>query len=202
MKRIRNFITTTILGGFAVLLPILLTGFFLKWMYRFITDLLKPLTEQLVEKVHLYKVAADSMAILIIIGIFFLLGLIIKTRLGKYFHDKIETLILKIMPGYSLFRETVKQFLGQKKTPFSRVALVQVFQNSTLMTGFVTDEHPDGHFTVYVPSGLNPTSGIIYHLEPQYVHLVDATVEETMRSIISCGAGSQKILAKLKGKVP
>ena len=107
------------------------------------------------------------------------------------------------MPGYKLFKTTIKQFLGQKETPFSRVALVRPFGNDTMMTGFVTDEHPGGGFSVFVPSGLNPTIGLILHLKKESVHLVDVSVEDTMRSIISCGAGSFKLMEKLRdsGKI-
>ena len=38
----------------------------------------------------------------------------------------------------------------------------------------------------------------IYHLEAKYVHPVDVSVEDAMRSIISCGAGSSSLLEKLK----
>lgn len=62
------------------------------------------------------------------------------------------------------------------------------------MTAFVTEQHVDGSYSVFVPTGPNPTSGNIYHLKKKYVHLVDVSVEDAMRSIISCGAGSGKLL--------
>jgi uncharacterized membrane protein len=159
-----------------------------------ITGLIRPITEMFVDKFHLHKAIADVLVIFIIILTCFIIGLVVKTRMGKFTYRVIEKRILKIAPGYSLFKETIKQFIGQEKTPFSSVALVRVFENSTMMTGFVTDEHPDGRYTVFVPSGLNPTSGIIYHLEKENVYLVDASVEDTMRSIISCGAGSKNLI--------
>ncbi len=196
MKKLKKFIRTTILGGVIVLLPVLLTGFLLNWLFNFITGLIYPLTKMVVEKAHMQKYVADVLVILIIIGICFMVGLLVRTKLGGFFHRQIEKRILKVMPGYTLFRNTIKQFLGQDKAPVSRVALVQAFGNSTLMTGFVTDEHPDGRYTVFVPSALNPTTGLILHLEKEYVHLVNVSVEETMRSIISCGAGSTLLLEK------
>ena len=36
-----------------------------------------------------------------------------------------------------------------KKTPFSQVALVQLFGNETMVSAFVTDSHADGTFTVF-----------------------------------------------------
>jgi uncharacterized membrane protein len=63
-----------------------------------------------------------------------------------------------------------------------------------MMTAFITDRHPDGSFTVFVPSGLNPTSGMIYHLQKEFVHPIEVSVESTMRSIIGCGAGSGQLI--------
>jgi uncharacterized membrane protein len=197
MKKLKKFIKTTILGGVIVLLPVLLTGFLLNWLFNFITGLINPLTKMVVEKAQMQKYVADVLVILIITAICFMVGLLVRTKLGRFFHRQMEKRILKVMPGYTLFRNTIKQFLGQDKAPVSRVALVQAFGNSTLMTGFVTDEHPDGRYTVFVPSALNPTTGLILHMEKEYVHLVDVSVEDTMRSIISCGAGSTQLLKKM-----
>jgi uncharacterized membrane protein len=65
------------------------------------------------------------------------------------------------------------------------------------VSAFVTDSHDDGSYTVFVPTGPNPTSGNIYHLKGKWVHPVDVSVEDTMRSIISCGAGSSMLIEKL-----
>ena len=72
---------------------------------------------------------------------------------------------------------------------------MQLYGSDTLATAFITDEHDNGMFTVFVPTGPNPTSGQIFHLEGKYVHAVSIGVEEAMRSIISCGAGSGAIIA-------
>jgi uncharacterized membrane protein len=150
-----------------------------------------------VERAEMQEHLADLLVILIIIALCFFVGLTVRTRLGSFLHRQVENWILKIVPGYTLFRNTIEQFLGKEKTPFSRVALVQAFGNSTLMTGFITDEQPNGLYTVFVPSALNPTTGLILHLEKQYVHHVQVSVEDAMRSIISCGAGSGELLEKL-----
>ena len=198
MKRLKKFLKTTVLGGIVVLLPVFLTGFFLHWVFNVVTGFIEPLTKILVIEARVNERLADILVIVVIVGICFFVGLVVKTRLGRYIYRVVEKRILKVMPGYTLFRNTIKQFLGQKRTPFSRVALVRAFGNETLMTAFVTDEHPNGNFTVFVPSALNPTTGLIFHLEKQYVHLVNASVEETMRSIISCGAGSCKLLSQVQ----
>jgi len=197
MKRLKVFLKTTILGGVIVILPVVLTFFFLRWLFRVITGLIEPLTRIVMEQSRIQEYIADGLVIFIIILICFFVGLVVKTRFGRFIHENFEKRILDIAPGYTLFKETIKQFLGKDRASFSSVALVQVFGESadTMMTGFVTDRHPGGICTVFIPSALNPTTGLIYHLEEKYVHFLDVTVEETMRSIISCGVGSQKLVS-------
>jgi uncharacterized membrane protein len=85
---------------------------------------------------------------------------------------------------------------------FTSVALVNIFGTDTLVTAFITDEHADGSYTVFVPTGPNPTSGFMYHMKRKYVHKVDYPMEEAMRTVISCGSGSRKILDSYRRKSP
>ena len=68
------------------------------------------------------------------------------------------------------------------------------------MTGFITDDQGE-IITVFVPTGPNPTSGNIYHFPKEKVLKTGASVDNGMKSIISCGAGSAEVFASLaKGK--
>jgi len=198
MIRLRNLIGTSLLGGFVVILPLaVLLGAF-TWIFGFITDIIQPLTHLLFGRSNEKEILGNLIVLIIIAGICFILGVIIKTEIGKLVHDIIEDSLLKKIPGYMLVKETVLQFVGNKKSPFSSVCVANIFQNDTLVTAFITDEHPNGSFTIFMPTGPNPTSGNIYHLKAEYVHKIDASIEDTMRSIISCGSGSKKILKYLK----
>jgi len=73
------------------------------------------------------------------------------------------------------------------KNQFSRVALVQILNNETLVTGFITDESSNGMKTVFIPTGPNPTSGMIYHVKDKYVHPVDVDATDAIQAIVSCG---------------
>ena len=121
--------------------------------------------------------------------------MLVRTRLGGFLFRTIENRILKLMPGYSMIKETVLQvFANRDESPFSSVALAQVYGNDTLATVFITDKHADGSFTVFMPTGPNPTSGLIFHLRGVYVHPVDIPVQDAMRSIISGGAGTHRLI--------
>jgi uncharacterized membrane protein len=197
MKRLNEFFKTSLIGGIVVILPVAILVFLFKWVFGFVTNLIQPLTNIIMKitvQSRIQELLADFTAIAVIVAACFAVGVFVRTKVGTYLYHNIEHRILKAAPGYSLIKETVIQFLGNKKTPFSKVALVQIFANETLVSAFITDEHDDGHYTVFVPTGPNPTSGNIFHVKGKYVHPVNVPVEDAMRSIISCGAGSASLI--------
>ncbi len=195
MGRLKSFLMTSLLGGVLVILPVAILVSVTLWIFRLITGLIEPLTRLLIKDSQVNVFAADFIVIILILAACFFVGVLVRTRLGAFFYRLIENRILRLAPGYSMIKETVLQIFGSKKdSPFSSVALAQVFGNETLVTAFITDTHADGSYTLFVPTGPNPTSGLIYHLEGKYVHPVNVPVQDAMRSIISCGAGSAKLM--------
>ncbi|VGO17136.1 hypothetical protein PDESU_05731 [Pontiella desulfatans] len=201
LKRTKNFFRTTILGGVIVILPTIILIFAFRWLFGMVGSGIKPLTDLVVSTIPLPdrydQMIATAIVLTVIVMGCFLVGLFVRTRLGQWIYNGFEDSVLSKAPGYKMVKETVNQFLGKKESPFSSVALVRIFENETKVTAFITDRHDNGTVTVFVPTGPNPTSGFIYHLNEQYVHPVDVTVEDAMRSVISCGAGSEKLINSL-----
>jgi uncharacterized membrane protein len=196
MKGLKKFLITTVLGGLGVVLPLVIIVLVFYWLYGYITGFMEPLVDLFFKDIAIYGWAAEILTIIIIIVSCFLIGLLVRTSYGKLAHMIVEDEFLKKIPGYGMVNDTVRYFTDDKMTPFSQVALVKPFGNSTLMTGFVTDNHPDRSYTVFVPTGPNPTSGNIYHLERNLVTIIDISVEDAMQSIIGGGAGSSKLMKK------
>jgi uncharacterized membrane protein len=202
LSRTKNFFRTTLLGGVIVILPTIILGFAFKWLFGKVGDGIKPLTNLVVGRINLpeqyEELIATVIVLSVIILVFFAVGLFVKTRIGRWIYEGFERSLLSKAPGYKMIKETVNQFLGKKASPFSSVALVQIFENDTQVTAFITDRHDNGTITVFVPTGPNPTSGFIYHLDQKYVHPVNVSVEDAMRSVISCGAGSDPLIKGLE----
>ena len=206
-QRTKNFLKTTLLGGVIVILPITILIFAFRWLFGVVSSGIKPLTDLVIRTIPLLsnrydELIATLIVIFVILGGCFLVGLFIRTRLGQMLYSSLESGLLSRAPGYKMVKETVNQFFGRKQSPFSSVALVQIFQNETMVTAFVTDRHGNGTVSVFVPTGPNPTSGFIYHIPEKYVHPVDVPVEDAMRSVISCGAGSEMLVNKLQAESP
>jgi len=196
MKQLKRFLLTTLIGGFVVLLPLALFYFLLKLVLGLVVNILNPLSAIIEARLNLDvpSMLIDVMSFVIVIAFCFIVGLFIRTKIGKDFFDVIERNYLYRLPLYGTIKETVQQFTGVKKMPFTDVVLVDVFSNGVRMLGFVTDEHDTGNFTVFVPTGPNPTNGFIFHVPKENVeHLSDTHTDDAMRTIIGVGVGSAKV---------
>jgi len=195
MGRLKSFLKTSLLGGVVVILPVAILAAVSLWIFNLVTGLIEPLTRLLIKDSQLNEYTAEVIVIILIIVSCFFVGVLVRTRLGAFLYRFIETRILKLAPGYSMIKDTVLQIFGSRKdSPFSSVAIARIFGNDTRVTAFITDTHADGSYTLFVPTGPNPTSGLIYHLDGKYVQPVNIPVQDAMRSIISCGAGSAKLM--------
>jgi len=202
LTRTKIFFKTTLLGGIIVITPAVILILAFKWLFGIVGNAIEPLTRLVVDTLPTPEkynplIATIIVLAVIVLGCFFL-GLFVRTKLGQMIYSAFENSLLSRAPGYKMIKETVNHLLGRKTSPFSSVALVNVYGNDTLMTAFITDRHDNGMVSVFVPTGPNPTSGFIYHLKQEYVHPTDVSVEDAMRSVISCGAGSEKLITGIK----
>jgi uncharacterized membrane protein len=145
-----------------------------------------------------FKFAIYIISVVAVLLFFFIIGLIVRTRLFRFLNRAEDRYLLKI-PGYKLAKETVQQFFGKNRSFFKEVVLVDIFNTGALMTGFITDDQGE-IISVFVPTGPNPTSGNIYHLNKERVLRTTAPVDLGMKTIISCGAGSAEVFAKAATK--
>ena len=182
--------------GIAVMLPITIVLMFLRWLYAGTTSLIEPITAYVVSWSGLGPWLADFIVIALILLGLFVIGLVVSTRIGGYLLELIEVGLFKNLPFYKLVKETVSQFVGtDRPSPFSKVALVRLFGDEVATTAFVTAEHEHGFYTVFVPTGPNPTSGLMFHVPANRVQIVEGiSVETAMRTVIGCGVGAQPIL--------
>jgi uncharacterized membrane protein len=125
----------------------------------------------------------------------FLVGLFIRTQLGRTSFRFIEAKWLERLPAYSTIRDIVQQFTGARKAPFHTVVLVDAFGTGVEMMGFVTDED-ETHCTLFVPTAPNPTNGYVFVVAKSQIKKTTAKAEEAIRSVVGLGVGSLNILAK------
>ena len=196
-----NFIRRSLMGGVLILLPVAIIGFFFKWLYQTASGMIAPFTGVFMDVFGLPKPVADLLVVAILVLVCFAVGNLVATRLGGWLWERVESLLIAKVPGYRSVREITAQLLGKSSdSPFKRgeVARVWLYGRNVEVSvlGLVTSRHAGGAVTVFVPTGPNPTSGFIYHVNAGLVELrPDIRVEQLMKTVIACGAGSAGLLA-------
>lgn len=194
-KRRGSFLTSTVVSGFVVLLPAMVMGWLLYFVYGFIRPLVEPIADLITTQFQLNVIAAFLLVMAIMLVLMFVIGLIVRTAIGRVIGHLLETRFLSIAPGYNIIKEVVKQFSGDRPNPFSKACLVEIFDSKTMVTAFVIDSHECGISTIFVPTGPNPTSGFVLHVPTARVYAIPTPVPEVMKSIIACGIGSAPLIA-------
>lgn len=195
MKELKDFFKMTILGGFFVILPLLLFFYFLNWTINFFVDLFQPLNLLYQSSLGLNIHIAQILSITTFLMVCFIIGVLVKTQFGIHIHYYFEY-ILKKIPGYSILSEILNQFFGKEKKSFRKVVLIDRYSNGIYETGFLTDEYlinTELYCSIFLPTGPNPTSGFIVQIKKEKIIKESLKVDKAMKSIIACGAGSSNI---------
>ncbi|WP_295802325.1 DUF502 domain-containing protein [uncultured Microbulbifer sp.] len=200
MTRIKAFVTLTLLGGLAVVLPIAIFILLFQWLFGQISELVAPVTQWMEAHTQFKDTFAQLLVIALILAVCFLIGLLVKTSVGRWVHRHVDHWLGKLAPGYNTIKDLVLQFIGGAGSegvlsgPVAR-AKIHGVDNPLSVTAIVTSQHENGDYTVYVPTAPVPTSGFVYHLPADCVEILPhVTVEAAMKSIVACGSGSGPLL--------
>ncbi|WP_160721165.1 DUF502 domain-containing protein [Bacillus sp. USDA818B3_A] len=147
-------------------------------------------------------------------GIGLLTTIILITVLGWLSTKFITGKIIKLVDGllekipvvktiYSVIKDTVQSFLGDKKS-FSKVALVVIPGTNMRCIGFITSEELEDfysplsdHVAVYIPQTFQ-VAGFTFLIPKDQVEIIDVSPEDAMKFVLSGGMTSSS-KKKLKG---
>jgi uncharacterized membrane protein len=139
-----------------------------------------------------------------------LLGFLLQNVVGHYVVSKWEYLFSKLPLVRTIFL-TIKQvmdaFFGKNAMSFREVALVEYPRKGIWALCFVTgttqgevqEKTSDDVINVFLPTTPNPTSGFLLFVPRQDLHILDMSVEEGIKMIISAGIITPPYIRKPKG---
>lgn len=194
------FVKTSLIGGILFLAPLTILFFIFDWIFGIISNWIQPITNFFIQFIYLPEFIVDIFVISLIVFICFVIGIILNTTLGKFFHNLLSKQLTRI-PGYKTIRDVIEQFIGNDKDKaFSNAILIKAFGEDNILLGLINGEyilHEKKYYVVFVPTSPNPTSGFPIHVpEENVVEFLNCSVEEAMKVIIGCGSGMNKIIKK------
>ncbi len=129
-----------------------------------------------------------------LVVICYLIGAMVRTRLGAWSFEKLESRLFKQIPGYHLVKNLLTGFAEKRST--YPAALVRLEENGVAMLAVVMEQHPDGKSTVFVPLAPIVSLGSVYVVDNDRVTMLKANALDLMSCISQWGVDSGEMLAK------
>ncbi len=203
IKKLGNYF----FSGLFITLPIIVTLFLILFLIRnigapasqFVFIPLLEFFDKSMPSSGIGKIAIDFFSMLVVFAILTFLGAISQFIIGKMMISVSEKIINKI-PFVGKVYKTVKQivdtFSKQNKAVFQKAVLIEFPRNGVYSVGFLTSQtqgEMNGNSTekmlnVFVPTTPNPTSGFLMAVPEKDVIILDMSVGDAMKLIISGGA--------------
>ncbi len=151
---------------------------------------------------------ASLLSILIVIGLITMFGWLSKFFLGKTFLKFTESLIQNI-PFINTIYNTVKQIvdtIGQnQKAVFEKAVLVQFPSKGMYSIGFLTnrsqgevqEKTKENVCNVFIPTTPNPTTGFLIMVPEEELVLLDMSVGDAIKLIISGGTVIPQVASQI-----
>jgi uncharacterized membrane protein len=193
MRQLMRFVGTTLVGGVLVILPVYLAILLLLKTVKTLMNLMKPISDLVPEN----RLHPDVIAVIVVVLACFIAGLVARqfprSKLGAAFEEK----VLERIPGYGMLRSATRALLGTSDATL-QMALVEMEEG--LVVGVLTEHHPQGWVTVFIPDTPSPASGALFLFPEHRVHPVDIPFRAGLKIASRYGRGAGAMLAALKDK--
>lgn len=188
---IGRWIRTRLLVGFMVALPLVVTIFFARFIFGLMDKWFRPISERVVGEPLVGVGMVVSLLLLFLLGV--VSTNVFGGRLLDYFEKKITGLPL-LSPIYQGARQITEAIQIHETAEFRRVVLLPFPNQNVRSIGFVTrDIQSASAFgdeptaLVFVPTTPNPTSGYLIVAKQKDLTVLDMSVEEGVKLVISGG---------------
>lgn len=190
------------LAGIVLLAPLGITLFVFNWLViriggSFKGKVLFFLPSELINKQNL-ELLWNIVATLLVLVLITLLGYFSRYFVAKYLWSLGERFLNRlpiINSVYKSVKQIVDTFSAQNKAVFEKVVLIEFPRPGCRAIGFLTGRtkgEAQGRteselWNIFVPTTPNPTSGFLIMLPKEEVQIMDMTVGDGMKLIISGG---------------
>lgn len=207
-KKPFQFFRNMIVTGALVAVPVLLSLWVAWYLYSHLTDW----GIKLANTLNLMSGLPDFwrtqiirvLALVVVMVVLFFLGVLTKITIGRRLIARAQALLLKV-PLVNFIYSTCKQIgdtimSSKSGNMFQQVVMFEYPRKGCYAIGFMTNENtPENSeaarrlgkgdlISVFMPTTPNPTSGFLMLIPREECIMLDMSVSDAMRLIVSCGA--------------
>jgi uncharacterized membrane protein len=202
LKRIKKIIKGYFITGLLVILPLFVTVYILWILVKAMDAIFKFVPAKYLPETYIH-ITIPGLGLLLMVAIILLVGLFTKNFIGTKLFGYWENIVERI-PIARIIYMGVKQLLEalfySNKDSFKKAALVEYPRRGIYVIGFITgeskgevqDKTDESMINVFIPTTPNPTSGFYILVSKNDLIILDMSVENAFKLIISGGIISPK----------
>ncbi|WP_416896981.1 MAG: DUF502 domain-containing protein [Minwuia sp.] len=193
-SRLRNYFLTGVIVTAPIAITIYLTWSFIEW----VDEVVIPLVPLAYRPESLLPFSVPGLGVVVAVIGLTLIGALTANLLGRTIVRAGERLVdqMPVIRGiYNVFKQIFETLLKDTSDSFKYAALVEYPRRDLYTIGFVAGDtrgevvRQTGKnlVSVYVPTTPNPSSGFILFIPREDVLILDMTVEQAMKYVVSVG---------------
>lgn len=192
------------LSGVLVVVPVILTFLVIRFLFEAIDGLLQPVLHELLG----YFI--PGLGVVTTVLLILLAGILSRNYVGKFLYRLGDNILAKLpltRPIYSAAKQLIEAIASDESGVFQETGLVEYPRKGVFALCFVSHRFQlirDGKardmVSVFVPSTPTPVSGMVIIVPPEEVTLLDMTVEEGIKFLVSGGVASPDVLKEARSK--
>ncbi len=205
--RLRNYFLT----GLIIVGPVGITLYIVWWFINLIDGWVKPLIPlQYLPETYM-PFTVPGLGLIIAVTALIVIGALTANLFGRTlvnYGERIVNQMPVVRTVYRALKQIFETVLSQSSASFQNVGLIEyprrglyaVVFISTDTTGEIRSkaDHEDGLYSVFLPTTPNPTSGFLLFVPRADVLILDMTVEDAAKLVISAGLVVPDYQEKLK----
>jgi uncharacterized membrane protein len=198
-SRLFGRIKTYFFTGLVIVAPIAITLWATYWFVTLFDRWMRPIIPEIYTPEHYLPFSVPGVGLLFTLICITLIGALAANLVGRTLISYWEYFLGRMPIVRSLYKGTKQIFqtiVAQEGGTFRQVALIE-FPRKGLYTLFFISREVDGSaigleagrrmYAAYLTTTPNPTSGFLYFFDVEEAQIIDMTVEDALKLIISCG---------------
>jgi uncharacterized membrane protein len=193
VKRLGNFLKTTVLGGFFALLPrvIELLGKAMQFAQKVTAPVVRLFPQFITQKLKF-----PILLTVVFLGLIcFVAGLLVQSTLARATSGWVEDYLLLHLPGYRAIKGLTQSLSGTSEAGAFKPALL-VSDGGQRELAYLIGDHGNGQATVMLPSSPTPMAGSVKIVARDQIEILDARLSEVTRVLNQWGVGTRELLGK------
>ncbi|MDD5426464.1 MAG: DUF502 domain-containing protein [candidate division Zixibacteria bacterium] len=201
-SRVIDTVKRHFLSGVLIVVPLILTYIVLKFLFETIDGILQPIIFKL------FGYFIPGLGVFTTLLLIILAGMFTRNYLGHKLYKYSERLLVKmpvIRPIYSSAKQLLEAVTISDVKSFKEVGLVEYPRKGVYALCFIArtvkikvEDNLKNTFTVFIPSTPTPVSGMVILVPREDVILLDMTIEDGVKFLVSGGVASPDVLLQKK----